>query len=96
MEKGSVASLLSGKVSSFLLHRQSLGLRTGTDVVENRNISVSSVWACCEGNVCVSGQGVVQKRNVCLCSGHVARGMCLCLRSGALQKRNVSMPLVLT
>jgi hypothetical protein len=91
MEKGSVASLLSGTFSSFLLHRQSIGSRTVMDVVENRNVSVSSVWTWCEGHVCVSGLGVVQKRNVCLRSGHVARGMCLCLRSGAVQNRNVCM-----
>jgi len=54
-------------------------------------LSVSSVWTWCEGNVCVSGLGVVQKRNVCLRSGHGVRGMCLCLRSGAVQKRNVCM-----
>lgn len=47
------------------------------DVVENRNISVSSVWKWCEGNVCVSGLGVVQKRHVYLRSGRGARGMSL-------------------
>jgi hypothetical protein len=67
MEKGSFASLISGRVSSFLLHSQSLGLRTDMDVVENGNISLY------------------------LRSGHGARGMCLCLRSGAVQKRNVCM-----
>jgi hypothetical protein len=93
MEKGSVASLLSGRVSSFLLHRQSLGLRTGMDVLENRNISVSSVWTWCEGNVCVSGLGVVQKKNVFVLDmvrgecvfvcglARCRRGLSLCLRS---------------
>jgi hypothetical protein len=79
------------KLPPFLLHKQSRGLRTGLDVVRNRNISVSSVWTWYEGNVCVFGLGVVQKKNVCLRSGHGARGMSLRLRSGAVQKGNVSM-----
>jgi hypothetical protein len=96
MEKGSFASLLSGRVSSFLLRKQSLGLRTGMDVVENWNISLYLRSEHGVRGMSVSGMGVVQKRHVCLHSGHGARGMCLCLRSGAVQKRNVSMSLVLT
>jgi hypothetical protein len=52
------------KLPLFLLHKQSLDLRTGMNVVQNRNISVSSVWTWYERDVCVFGLGVVQKRSV--------------------------------